>query len=90
MFLNKFSIKLYISDEKSYIMYNVTSKHEAFFFFVFSRVELKKVTEIFSRMFHDPHSKASRLFLVIVYLRVSACMKICMNMHMKFKFHSAC
>ncbi|PVD35984.1 hypothetical protein C0Q70_02954 [Pomacea canaliculata] len=28
-----------------------------------SRVELKKVTEIFSRMFHDPHSKVFSIFL---------------------------
>ncbi|XP_046581036.1 CLIP-associating protein 1-like isoform X17 [Haliotis rubra] len=28
-----------------------------------SRVELKKVTEIFTRMFHDPHSKVFSIFL---------------------------
>lgn len=28
-----------------------------------SRVELKKVTEIFTRMFHDPHSKVFSMFL---------------------------
>ena len=29
----------------------------------FSRLELKKVTEVFTRMFHDPHGKVFSMFL---------------------------
>jgi len=28
---------------------------------IFRRIELKKATEIFTRMFHDPHSKVSKI-----------------------------
>ena len=39
-----------------------TGPDVACFVFFYRRIELKKATEIFTRMFHDPHSKVCRRF----------------------------
>ena len=72
------------------VVFNVFSMH---FTFRYSRVELKKVTEIFTRMFHDPHSKVSKKNYHIFLKESSVCLRLQFNPrnyvsvqnHLKFK-----